>query len=113
MNNGWFLADVLHDVDLAAGWPAGRPYIVTEHPECGPHALSLSDFYARFETAILLLKQSSGFQARGSVLARNAIGTSEGFLVGGDDEVAILHVRVLGPIGIGLKLVVTPTVAAR
>src|SRR6267142_1286528 len=112
MSNGWLFADVLHGVDLAASWPAGGADVVAEHPEGRPHALSLGDFYARFETAIFLLKQTRGFQSRGSVLPGNALRARVVILDVGDYQVAVLHVCILRAIRIALEFVVTPTVAA-
>src|SRR5580704_11587984 len=51
-----FLADILHDVDLAAVGPARFVDIGAEHPEGGPDSLSTRYLNARLESSIGLRK---------------------------------------------------------
>ena len=60
-----------------------------------PHSLPLRNLYAGLEASILLLKQTHRLEPRGGVLASDSVGPSEGLLDGGDDQIAVLHVRVL------------------
>src|SRR5690348_14110012 len=52
VHDGRLSADVLHHIDLAACGPAGYPNIATEHPECGPEALTVGDLHARFDLPV-------------------------------------------------------------
>src|ERR1700728_330252 len=52
MDHRWFLADILHDVDLAAGGPLDSLDIGTQHPKCRPDPLSPRNLDARFETPV-------------------------------------------------------------
>ena len=112
VDNGGLLADVFHDVDLAALGPADFVYVVAKHPEGGPDALALRDFDAGFEAAEGLCEEALCFQARGSVFASDVIGAFEIFFARGDDEIAVFDVGVFAAVGIGLEFVVAPASAA-
>ena len=106
------LADVFHDVDLAALGPADRMNVVAEHPESGPDPLPLGNFDAGFETAEGLGEEALRFQARGSVLASDVIRAFVIFFARGDDEIAVLDAGIYGAVGVGFELVVAPAIAA-
>src|SRR5437764_14030035 len=76
VNQTWFFADIFHDVDLAAGGPAGFVDVVAEHPEGGPDALSARNLDAGLEAPVGLRKFAKCFQARRSVISRDAIRAS-------------------------------------
>src|SRR5579859_1051715 len=57
MYGGRLFADILHDVDLAAGGPTDLPEVISDEPECRPHALSARNFDARFEASIGLIEK--------------------------------------------------------
>src|SRR4029077_2048529 len=78
VNGAGFLADIFHDVDLAALWPAGRGDIFAEHPERGPHSLPFWDFDSRFEAAVGLREEALSLEAGGGVLTRQAVRSGVG-----------------------------------
>src|SRR5205823_9637640 len=80
MNDRWFLADVLHDVDLAAVGPAGRPNIVTQHPKCRPDPLAIRNLNSRLETSVGLAELVPGEQSCRSIVASNVVRASQRFL---------------------------------
>src|SRR5215469_6691327 len=47
-----FLADIFHDVDLAALRPSALTDVVAEHPESGPDALTAGNLNAGFEASV-------------------------------------------------------------
>ena len=89
-----FTADIFHDVDLAAFWPAVAGYVVAEHPERRPDALTLRDFNACFEAAKCLRKKVLCFQPCGSVITLVAIRAGEFFLLSSDDQIAALDFHI-------------------
>src|SRR5689334_25026547 len=95
----WLLADVLHDVHLAAPGPADLRDVVTQHPERGPQPLSTRDLNARLDPAERPLPQTLSLEARRGVRA-----VAERLLPRRDYEIAVLEVRVLDPIGVVLEL---------
>src|SRR3989442_7116083 len=105
------LPNVLHDVDLAAARAADGANIVSEQPKGRPYSLSPRNLDAGLEASILLLKQSQSLETCGSVLTRDAFGPLVGLLAGGDDQIAILHLDVLGSVRIGLEFIVAPAAA--
>src|SRR5215472_6713082 len=92
-----FFADVLHNVNLAAFWPAGLRDVVPQHPKRGPNTLTFWDFHAGFEAAVLLGKLAERLQARGSVVAGDAVRAGVFFREHSDDQVPALLDRVLRP----------------
>src|SRR5437764_15469124 len=72
VNQTRFFADIFHDVDLAAGGPAGFVDVVAQHPKCRPDALSARNLDAGLEAAVGLRKFAKCLQARRSVGYREA-----------------------------------------
>src|SRR5438046_2654314 len=62
------LADVLHDVDLAAPGPAERGAVVAQHPEGGPQALPARDLNPCFHAPVAPRPQPSGLESGGRVV---------------------------------------------
>src|SRR5262249_12997093 len=85
-------ADVFHDVDLAAGGPAHRANVVTEHPEGGPDTLSERNLNACLESAITLAEESLRLQPRRGVVALDAVRAGEALASGFDDQISLLKV---------------------
>ncbi len=112
VNGARLLPDIFHDVDFAALRPAIVSDIVAEHPEGRPHSLPRGNLDSRFEAAIGLAEKPLGFQTRGGVIPRYAIGAGVGFFLCGDHEIAALDLRVLCAIGVILEFVVAPAVTA-
>jgi len=90
MIDAWLVADIFHDVDLPAFWPTVFRYVVAEHPERRPDALTFRDLDTRFESAIRLGEKILRLESRRSVVASDAIRASEFFLLSGDDQIAVL-----------------------
>src|SRR5207247_8098766 len=94
-----FLADVLHDVDLAAGGPTNRVAVVAQQPEGGPQALPARDLNPCLHAAVPPRAQTLGLQSgRRVVTAAERLGASL------DDQVAAFDTRVLGAVGVELGL---------
>src|SRR5215471_1166326 len=102
------LADVFHDVDLAAVWPASLFDVITHHPKRGPDALSPGDFDASFEASEFLRELTLGLQASRGVVASYAIGAGKFFLKDFDDKIAALMEGVFRAGGIELEFLVAP-----
>src|SRR6185437_15808629 len=62
------LADVFHDVDLAAPGPPGGGDVVTEHPECRPEPLSARDLNPCLHAAVPPRAKALCLQAGGRVV---------------------------------------------
>src|SRR3954471_20754796 len=58
VHEGRFLADILHDVDLATLGPADFGDVVSEHPERGPNSLAAGNLDVGLEASIFLRKLS-------------------------------------------------------
>src|SRR6266852_6108552 len=69
MHGAGLLADVLHDVDLAALGPSDGRDVVPQHPESGPHSLACGNLDARFKAAVGLAEESLCLKPGGSVAA--------------------------------------------
>src|SRR6266576_761865 len=108
----WLLADVLHDVDLAALRPADFADVIAEHPECRPDPLSLGDLDAGFEAPILLGEFAQGFLARGSVVSRHSVGAGVFLLQHFDLQIDAQMEGALAASGVVLHLLVAPTIAS-
>src|SRR5215472_10008492 len=106
------LADVLHDVDLAAGGPADGIDVVTEHPERGPDSLPGRNLDASLEAPVGLREVGGGLQAGRGVAAGDTVGAGVVLLEHVDDEVSILLNGILGACRVVLELVVSPAIAA-
>lgn len=76
----------LHDVNFAAGWPAGLVNIFAQHPQRRPEALAFGQYGADVNPAIFKFPLVFGNDARGGVIF-----TSEIFLFCFDDHVASGH----------------------
>ena len=106
-------ADVLHDVDLAAGRPAHGRDVGSEQPERGPDPLAVRDLHAPFEAPVGVREKPLRLQARRRVGPLEAVRTREGLAVRDDHQVAVAVERgVGGPIGVRLELLVAPAAAA-
>ncbi len=108
-------ADVLHDVDLAAGRPRVLADVVAEHPERRPDALPARHLDPRLELPVRLGELVRGQQPGGGVLAGAVVALVAGRVLppGGDHQVALAVVRgVAGAVRVVLQLVVAPAVAA-
>ena len=105
-------ADGLEDVDLAAVGPVVGLVVVAEQPEGGPDAFADGELDAGFEAAVVLGEVVLGVDAGGGVVAGDAVGAGEVFFARGDDEVAVLLLRVGGAGGVGFELVVAVALAA-
>src|SRR5260370_5644816 len=103
------LPDILKDADFAALRPAIVSDIVAEHPEGRPHSLPRGNLDSRFEAAIGLAEKPLGFQTRGAVIPRYAIGAGVGFFLCGDHEIADLGLRVLCTTGVRFESVFVPS----
>src|ERR1019366_7197110 len=112
VNDAGFLTDVLHDVDLAACRPADLIDVVTEHPEGRPHPLTVGNFDAGFKAAVGLGKFAEGFETRRGVVSFDSVWASVLFRQRPDHQIAIMHRCVLSAIGVVLKLLVAPALAA-
>ena len=55
-------AEVLHDVDLAAGGPADGADVIAQHPESRPDATSSGKLNACFEASITLAEEAFGLE---------------------------------------------------
>src|ERR1700761_1752221 len=80
------LADVFHDVDLAALRPLNFLDIGAEHPEGRPQALSAGNLNARLETSISLREFALRLEARGGIVARDLVCAGVFFRESFDDE---------------------------
>lgn len=99
-------ADVLQDVDFAAGRPPGGADVVAEHPERRPDTLAFGDLDARLEAAIGPARLALGQQARRGVHL-----AAQRFLARGDHQIAVAVERgVLRAVGVVLELGVAPAV---
>src|SRR6266404_9871794 len=107
------MPDIFHDVDLAAFWPTVFRYVVAEHPERRPDALTFRNLDARFESAIRLGEKILCLESRGSVVASDAIRASEFFLLSGDNQIAVLDFNVLRARSVSLELLIAPALAAQ
>ena len=112
MHDRWLLADVFHDVDFAAGRPAFRLNVLTQHPEGGPYSLAAGDLDARLEASIGLLEFPLCLEPGGGVAIQHAVPIAVGFVARSDDQVAILQLNVLQMVGVVLQFVVAPAIAA-
>src|SRR6266851_7965583 len=112
VNYGRFLADVFHNVDLAASGPAGGTDIVAQHPKRRPDTLSIRNLEPRLKPSIGLRELIPGEQPCRSVIAGDVIRPRERFLYCFDHQQATLDVRVDRAVGISLEFVVTPAIAA-
>src|SRR6266705_1739177 len=101
------LADVLHDVDLAARGPPDVLAVLGKHPEGGPQALPARDLKARLYAAVPPPAHTFRLQS-----SRRVVTAAEPLTSSLDDQVAALYTRVLGAVGVELELAVPPAVAA-
>src|SRR5437899_948134 len=101
-----FLADLLHDVDLAARGPADGGDVVAQHPERGPQPLSARYLNTGLDATVLPRAQTLGLES-----GRGVPAGGERLPAGLDDEVARIDVRVLDPVGVELELAVPPPIA--
>src|SRR5260370_2353692 len=108
MNDRRLLADIFHNVNLAAQGPSHRADIVTQHPESRPQTLAVGDFDSSFKAPIGLPKRSLRFQPCRSVITRNTIGSRKGFVKRLDNQIAVLQSYILHATGVGLQLIVAP-----
>src|SRR5689334_8210702 len=112
MNYRRLLADVLHNVDLAAVGPMNSIDVITQHPECRPDALAKRNLDSCFEAAIglaeLVLREHSG---RG-VGASYVVSAGKSFFYRFDDQRTVFKMRVCSAARIGFEFVVTPTLPA-
>ena len=113
MIDAWLVADIFHDVDLPAFWPTVFRYVVAEHPERRPDALTFRDLDTRFESAIRLGEKILRLESRRSVVASDAIRASEFFLSSADNQIAILDFHVLRARSVSLELLIAPALAAQ
>src|SRR5882724_708936 len=104
---------IFHDIDLAAFRPTIFRYVVAEHPERRPDALTFRNLDARFESAIRLGEKILCLESRGSVVASDAIRASEFFLLSGDNQIAVLDFHVLRARSVSLELLIAPALAAQ
>src|SRR5260221_7493400 len=95
VNGGWFTSDVLDDVDFSAFRPADVFDVGAEHPERRPQSLAVRDLDARFKSAVRRREAVQGFEARGRVFSRDAIGTGVAFLKSSDEQLAALNRNIL------------------
>src|SRR5256712_5211410 len=91
------LADVLHDVDLAARGPADRGDVVAQHPERGPQPLTARYLNTGLDATVLPRAQALGLEP-----GRRVFAVRERLVTGLDDEVARVDVRVLDAVGVEL-----------
>src|SRR5229473_306875 len=85
-----FLADIFHDVDLAASGPADGTDVVTQHPECRPETLAVGNFNSRLKPSVGLSELILSEQSGRSVVASYAVGPGKGFLERFDYQQALL-----------------------
>src|ERR1700740_477763 len=102
---------VFHDVNFTAGWPAGRPKIISKKPECRPDTLPGRNFYTRLKSPVSLAKKSLRFKASRSVVARHTVGSGEFFLLSFDHELAILQVKVFEVRRVVFQFLVAPAIS--
>ena len=112
MNDRRLLADIFHDVDLAAVRPVSSIDVVTQHPKCRPDTLAVRNLNSRFKPSVSLAELILGEQSCRSVIASYVIRAGESFLNCFDYELATVLIRVYGSTRIGLEFVVAPAVAA-
>ena len=74
--------------------------------------MACGNFDAGFDAAVGLGEQALRFEAGGSVVAGDAIGSGVGFFLRGDDEISFFDVGVFGAVGVGLEFMVAPAFAA-
>src|ERR1700722_4289296 len=71
------LSDKLHDVDLAAAWPADARDVRAHGPDGRPNALALGEFRPHFDPAILPARPLPRYEAGGGVFNRFVVGRRE------------------------------------
>ena len=103
---GGLLADVLHNVDLAAAGPSPFSDVGAERPEGGPHALAVGNLDAGFDAAVAHRELAQRLQARrGNLPIRCAQRLN--------DQVTLAILKgVLEVVGVVLEFLVSPTVGA-
>ncbi len=72
-------ANVFHDIDLTAIWPACRTNVVAQHPKRRPDSLSKRYFDSRFKPPEGLRELEPGKQPRRSVITAIAVRTGKRF----------------------------------
>src|SRR5450631_3183259 len=112
MDSGWLLPHVLHNVDFATSGPSTSTDIVAQHPERRPHTLTRGNLDACFKASVRLLEVAGGLDPRGGVVAGDAVRPGVGFIEGGDNQTAVLNLRVRRAVGVVLKFIVAPTASA-
>src|SRR6185503_19413741 len=112
VNDRRFLTDILHDVDLATVGPVNNIYVVAQQPERWPNALAVGNPDTRFKSSKRLAEFVFGEQSGRSVLTSYFIRPNKRFFESFDYQSAVLKMRICSAIGVALKFVITPTVAA-
>src|SRR5262249_47628069 len=113
VNGGGFAADVLQDVNLAAGRPASFFDIAPQHPARRPQPFAIRNLDPRFESAVRRGETIAGMEAGGGVFPRHAVGPGVRLAAGDDKQRAVSNDGVLWrAIGVVLQFTVAPTVAA-
>src|SRR6185503_17258765 len=96
VDRGRLLADVLHDVDLAARRPADRADVVTEHPDRRPVPLPFGKLRAHLDASVCDVELVASDEPRRRVLAGAVPALKAARAVGRrlDDQPALLDARV-------------------
>ena len=98
---------MFHDVGFAAGWPGDGGDVVAEEPECRPDALATGrQLDAGLEAPVGLREESLSVDARGRVVARDAICPGKVLFPRRDDEVAVSLLRIDRTTGVTLQLII-------
>ncbi len=103
------IADILHDVDLAAVGPSGTWIVRAEHPKCRPDPLPLWDLDTCLDATVRPLGFALRLDTSGCVVVAPLR-----LLSGRYDEIAVaVHGRVVGRIRVVLEFAIAPTIATR
>src|SRR6201999_730267 len=79
------LADILHDIDLAALRPFRLVNVVAHHPERRPDSLTIWNLDARLKAPVFLAELPLCLKPCGCVVAGNSVGAVEFFREHFDD----------------------------
>src|SRR5260221_4898729 len=106
------LADIFHDVDLAALRPANGINIFSQHPERRPHSLPRGQLDARLESPVRLREQTLRLQSRRRVVEFLAVRPGVRLPPRRDYQLPILNPRILRAIRVVLQLMIPPPAPA-
>src|SRR5258706_818156 len=113
MNDRRFPANILHDVNLAAVWPASGVDVVTQHPKCRPDTLPVRYLDPCLKPSVGSAELVLSEQSCRRVVAGYAVRPGKRFLEHLDYQPAIIDIRVCTMARIKFPIPGFPAVAAR